>query len=66
MAKKIDLEAAQELAGELSGALEHLSLMHANIAARDDHGKEHAMLSAMFSTLHGSAARLAGLLDRAG
>lgn len=64
MKNKIDIEAALDAANNLSGALEHLSSMHAALAAKDNYGREHAALAATLSVLHFQAERLTEMLMR--
>lgn len=64
MKNNIDIEAVLEAAQNLSGALEHLGSMHAALAARDKHGREHSSLAATLNVLHLQAERLTEMLMR--
>jgi len=62
MNKNIDIEAAQEVASDLSGALQHLSSLHAALAASDKYGRHNAGIAATLSMLHAQAERLSDML----
>lgn len=65
MNKKIDMDAAHEIAVDLAGTLEHLADIHATMAAIE-HNRDHRLMAATLSGLHRHASALAKILEPTG